>query len=61
MKNQMERRPYAILTLGVWVCIVGAFLMVAGESILGADHTGIATIVGIVGLGIIAHARRMVP
>lgn len=62
MKKQMRHRPYAILALGVSACLVGAFLMVAGDSILGADHTGIATIVGVVGLGIIAaHARRIMP
>ena len=58
MKNQRIHRPYTVLTLGVSVCLVGAFLMVAGESILGTDHTGIATIVGIVGIGIIAHRAR---
>ena len=60
MKNQRIHRPYTVLTLGVSVCLVGAFLMVAGESILRTDHTGIATIVGIVGIGIIAHSRRMI-
>jgi hypothetical protein len=33
------------------VCLVGAFIMVAGESVLGESHTGIATVVGIVGIG----------
>jgi len=34
--------------------------MVAGESIIGPAHTGIATEVGIVGLGIITYARRTI-
>ena len=61
MENQMRRRPYAMLTLGVSAYTVGVFLTAADELILGADHTGIATIVVIVGLGIIAHARRIMP
>lgn len=44
---------YAILALGVSVCLLGALLMVAGESILGENHSGIAAVVGIVGIGII--------
>ena len=52
------RRHYAFKVLGVVVCLIGAFFMAAGESILGADHTGIATVVGIVGLGIISSSRR---
>ena len=47
------RRQYVLTLLGVLVCLTGALLMVAGESILGADHAGIATVVGIVGIGII--------
>jgi len=50
-----------MLTLGVSAYTVGVFLTAADELILGADHTGIATIVVIVGLGIIAHARRIMP
>jgi hypothetical protein len=30
--------------------------MIAGEAILGADHAGIATVVGIVGIGIIGSS-----
>jgi len=33
---------------------MAAFLMGWGESILGEDHTGIATVIGIVGMGIIS-------
>ena len=47
---------YAILVLGValgvTVCLTGAFLMWDG-SILGENHAGIATIVGITGIGLI--------
>jgi hypothetical protein len=58
---KIRHLPLALLALGVSVCLVGAFLMVTGDSILGVDHTGIATIVGMVGLGTIVRARRMVP
>ena len=47
------RWGYLILALGVSVCLVGAFIMAAGGAILGENHTGIATVVGIVGIGLI--------
>jgi hypothetical protein len=49
---------HAILALGVSVCLLGALLMVAGESILGENHTGIATVIGIVGIGLIARSSK---
>ena len=52
----IRRQSYAVLALGISICLIGAFLMVVGESIVGPDHTGIATIVGIVGIGIIASS-----
>jgi hypothetical protein len=53
----VERWQYAVLVLGVSVCLIGAFLMVAGESILGESHTGIASLIGIVGIGIISSSN----
>jgi hypothetical protein len=54
MKNvPIERRQYAILALGVSLCLIGALLMVAGQSILGERHTGIASLIGIIGICII--------
>ena len=47
------RWGYVILALGVSMCLAGAFIMVAGEPVLGESHTGIATVVGIVGIGLI--------
>ena len=44
----------AILVLGVSVCLMAAFLVGWGEPILGEDHTGIATVIGIVGMGIMS-------
>ena len=51
---------HAILALGVSVCLIGALVMVAGESILGENHTGIATVMGIVGIGLIARSLKRV-
>ena len=46
-------RKYAILALGVAVCLTGAVLMAFGEGLLGENHAGIATVIGIVGIGLI--------
>ena len=51
-------RKYLILALGVAVCLTGATLMAFGEGLLGENHTGIATVIGIVGIGIIASSKR---
>ena len=49
-------RKYAILALGVAVCLTGAALMAFGEGLLGENHAGIATVIGIVGIGLIGLA-----
>ena len=48
-------RKYMILipALGVAVCLAGAALMAFGAGLLGENHTGIATVIGIVGIGLI--------
>jgi hypothetical protein len=51
------RRPYALLALGVIVCVIGALLMAEG-SILGERTTGLATVVGIVGIGLISSSSN---
>lgn len=51
-------RRYALLALGVAVCLMGAFLMGWGDPILGENHTGVSTVIGIVGIGIIARTRK---
>ena len=60
MKTGIRRQAYAVLALGISICLVGAFLMVVGEAIVGPDHSGIATIVGIVGIGIIGSSGAMI-
>ena len=46
---------YVSFVSGLLLCLWGALLMVAGEPLLGEYHSGIATIVGIVGIGLIAQ------
>ncbi len=60
MKKHTPMRwwQYAILVLGVSVCLMTTFLMGWGEPIFGEDHAGIATVIGIVGIGIITKAKK---
>ncbi len=51
------RRQYVPLVLGVLVCLTGAFLMVWGDQIFGENHTGIATVIGMIGIGIITSSN----
>ena len=53
-------RKYAILALGVAVCLTGAALMAFGKGLLGENHTGIATVIGIVGIGLIGLAGSLI-
>jgi len=53
----MKNLSYIILALGIATCLIGACIMAFGEPIVGPDHTGIATIVGITGIGIISTAN----
>ena len=53
----MKNLSYTILALGIATCLIGAYIMAFGEPIVGPDHTGIATIVGITGIGIISTAN----
>ncbi len=43
--------------IGVLVCLTGGFLMYNG-SILGKSTTGIATVLGIIGIGIITSSNK---
>jgi len=49
------RRP--LWVLGISLCLLGAFLMFTG-GILGDRTTGIATVMGINGIGLIATHRE---
>jgi hypothetical protein len=50
------RGQNAVLTIGVLMCLIGAFLMFHGN-ILGERTTGIATVVGNIGIGIISTSK----
>jgi len=47
---------YALFISGIALCITGALLMVHG-SVFGDRTTGIATITGIVGIGLISTSN----
>ncbi|PVX25300.1 MAG: hypothetical protein CW691_05065 [Candidatus Bathyarchaeum sp.] len=48
-----------IRAIGIATCLIGAYLMAFGEPIIGVDHTGIATVVGIVGIGLISTGNTI--
>ena len=48
------------MVVGVLLCLIGGFLMFQG-SILGDRTTGIARVVGILGIGIIASTKTPEP
>ena len=54
----MKNWRTVIRVLGVATCLIGAFLMTFGEPIVGVNHTSIATVVGITGIGIITTANK---
>jgi len=53
----LKNLSYSILVLGILTFLIGAYIMAFGEPIVGPDHTGIATVVGITGIGIISTAN----
>ncbi len=55
----MRSWQYVSFALGIIVCLIGALVMVAGESILGENHTGIAAVIGIVGIGLIGTSGAL--
>lgn len=54
----MKNWKNIIRTLGIATCLIAATLMAFGEPIVGVNHTGIATVVCITGLGIICSANK---
>jgi hypothetical protein len=45
--------------LGIAICLIGAYLMAFGEPIIGIDHTGVATVMGITGIGLIGTGNTL--
>ena len=56
----INKWQHVMLALGVSVCLTVALVMVAGESLLGENHTGIAAVIGIVGIGLIGCAGALI-
>ena len=55
----MKKWSNTIRILGIATCLIGAYLMAFGEPIIGANHTGIATVVGITGIGLIGTGNTL--
>jgi len=55
----MKNLKNIIRALGIATCLIGAYLMAFGEPIIGADHAGIATVVGITGIGLISTGNTL--
>jgi hypothetical protein len=49
----------ALFASGIVICLVGAALMFEG-AVLGETTTGIATVLGIIGIGLIATQKRAI-
>jgi len=53
---------YILVMTNLHACMhacIGALVMVAGESVLGENHTGIAAVIGIVGIGLIGTSGAL--
>ena len=57
-EKTMKSWKNIIRTLGIATCLSGAFLMAFGEPIMGTIHTSVATVIGIVGIGIITTSDK---
>ena len=55
----MKKWSNIIRILGIATCLIGAYLMAFGEPIIGVDHAGIATVVGITGIGLITTGNTV--
>lgn len=54
-----DKRACVSFVLGISACLIGAYLMAFGEGLLGERHTGIATVIGIFGIGLIGTSGAM--
>jgi hypothetical protein len=55
----MNKWGNIIRILGIATCLIGAYLMAFGEPIIGVNHAGIATVVGITGIGLISTGNSI--
>ena len=44
---------------GIITCLLAAYLMAFGEPIIGRDHTGVATVVLITGIGLLSTGNTI--
>ena len=56
-KNLVQLHRNVTRIIGITTCLVGAFLMAFGGPIIGPKHTGVATVVGIIGIGLITTGK----
>ena len=55
----MKKWGNIIRIFGIATCLMGAYLMAFGEPIIGVDHAGVATVVGITGIGLITTGNSI--
>ena len=55
----MKKWSNTIRILGIATCLIGAYLMAFGEPIIGVDHAGVATVVGIIGIGLLGTGSTL--
>lgn len=55
----MRKWNNVVSILGITTCLVGSYFMAFGEPIIGVDHSGIATIVVITGIGLIGTGNQL--
>ena len=55
----MKKWNNIVRILGIATCLIGAYLIAFGEPIIGLNHAGIATVVGITGLGLISTGNSL--
>ena len=55
----MKKWSNIVRIIGIATCLIGAYLMAFGEPIIGVDHAGIATVVGITGIGLITTGNTI--
>jgi O-antigen/teichoic acid export membrane protein len=57
--KKLKKWSNLIRILGIATCLVGAFLMAFGEPFIGVNHSGIATVVVITGIGLIGTGNTL--
>ena len=55
----MKKWNNIVRILGIAVCLIGTYLMAFGEPIIGINHAGVATVVGITGIGLIGTSNTL--